>query len=221
MPTQKGLFLVVEGGDGTGKSTLLSSIEAFFKNKGRAVVRTREPGGTPLAETVRDLILAHQTSSGFEVDARTELLLYEAARSHHVAHVVEPALAEGKAVLCDRFTFSSLAYQGEGRGLGFPLVEKLNKIATGGLEPDLIILLDLSPEKAAQRVAARGEKNRLDAEPTAFHKRVRGAFLKAARKYRSRCIVLDAAASPDEIFQRLTAHKLWRTLWREPVKRKK
>lgn len=207
-----GLFVVLEGGDGAGKSTLMRKIESFFKKRSVALIKTREPGGTPLAERIRELILAH-SKPGFEIDARTELFLYEAARSHHVAHVIEPALRAGKTVLCDRFTFSSLAYQGIGRGLGLDTVETLNRVATQGRRPDAVILLDISPKKAEERRSKRGMGNRLDSESRSFHRKVRNAFLKIAKKNKDISIVLDATRSPEEIFEQLQKHRIWKGLF--------
>ncbi|HRK02066.1 MAG TPA: dTMP kinase [Oligoflexia bacterium] len=207
-----GRFIVIEGGDGTGKSTLLNKIEHALKARAIQCVRTREPGGTPLAEEIRELILAHQRP-GYEIDAKTELLLYEAARAHHVRNVIRPHLAAGTTVLCDRFTYSSIAYQGAARGLGEKTVAILNSIATEGLEPDLVIVLDLATKQAKARRSLRGAANRLDIEPDSFHEKVRRAFLKLAKANPRRCVVLDASLDPDTVFARLLALKPWKRLF--------
>src|SRR3990172_7988540 len=144
---RRGWFIAIEGGEGSGKSSVHAALGAALRARGRTVVLTREPGGTPLGEQIRALVLA-QTSVETEV---TELLLFEAARAQLVATVIKPALARGEVVICDRFAASSVAYQGFGRGLGRDGVERANSIATGGLMPDLTLLLDLPVEAGPAR----------------------------------------------------------------------
>lgn len=184
----RGIFIVIEGGDGAGKSRLQEAIGARLSANGRAVVLTREPGGTELGERIRELVLAHRAVG----DPLAELLLFEAARAHLVAAVIRPALENGAVVLCDRFAASSTAYQGYGRGLGRELVERANEIATGGLQPDLTLLLDAPVDVGLARRASEGAANHFDAEQAAFHERVRAGFLELALSD-SAWAVIDAA----------------------------
>lgn len=191
-----GLFVTFEGGEGSGKSTQLARLAARLRARGIEPVVTREPGGTPLAEGIRELLLDPARRPG----AMSEVLLMEAARADLVANLVRPALAAGRVVLCDRYDDSTLAYQGGGRGLDSGLLALLNQAATGGLEPDLTLLYDVPPEVGlARRASAAGETNRLDREPTDFHERVRRCFLALAAAEPARWVVLDATASPDEL----------------------
>jgi len=186
-----------EGGDGSGKSSQVSRLTSALVAAGERVVRTREPGGTPLAETLRSLVL--EPGNG-PIDARTEALLYATARSSHVQQVIRPALRSGAVVVCDRFVDSSLAYQGVGRGLGTGEVAKINAFATGGLSPDLTFLLDLSPaDGRARRAAGRGTEDRLESEPDAWHQEVRAAFLGLACAEPERYRVIDATRPLKEI----------------------
>jgi dTMP kinase len=197
-----GLFLVFEGGDGSGKSTQARQVAAAVRDRGIEVVLTREPGGTAIAEELRSLVLdpAHAP-----VDARTEALLYATARSSHVHRVILPALQRGAVVVCDRFVDSSLAYQGVGRGLGIGAVARLNAFGTEGLLPDLTVVLDAPAELGrARRGERQGAEDRLEAEPDSFHESVRGVFLDLAAKDPQRYLVLDASLPAD----RLTADVL-------------
>ena len=211
MTKTRARLITVEGGDGSGKSTLLARIEQLFKENGTSYLLTREPGGTPVAEEIRELLLRPR-AAGSSMTPLTELLLYESSRADHVEKVIRPALKNGKSVLCDRFTHSSLAYQGYARGLGVDLVKRLNEAATQGLSPDIVIWLKLAPSEARKRMAARGAKDRLENEDTSFHESVFKAFETIAREESSRFIVLDAAQSPDEVFAQLLAHPLWKQL---------
>lgn len=204
-------FITIEGGDGSGKSTLLGRIESFLKDRGIDFLKTREPGGTRVAEEIRDLLLRPRPT-GETVSPLTELLLYEAARASHVEQVIRPALARGTFVLCDRFTHSSLAYQGAGRGLGVALVEQLNNAATQGLQPDIVIWIKVPPAVARTRVAGRsgGVKDRLESEKDAFHDLVFEEFNAISLRESQRFIVLDGEKSPDEVFAQLLAHPLWK-----------
>lgn len=201
-------FLTFEGGDGAGKSTLLAKVENEFKRNSIEFVSTREPGGTPLADEIRSMILKPDR----RLAPLTELFLFEAARAEHVSTVVRPALAMGKIVLCDRFTHSSLAFQGYARGLGVDLVKELNRIATGGLEPDAVIWLKLSPTEARARIEARGEKTRIDDEAASFHQAVFEAFEAISAAEHERFLVLDARLPPDDVFLSLLRHPLWKKL---------
>jgi dTMP kinase len=181
----RGLFIAFEGGEASGKSTQASRLASRLD-----AVLTREPGGTPTGEQIRALLL----DPGNVVDARAEALLMAAARAQHVHEVIEPALAAGRHVVTDRFTASSLAYQGFGRGLPLADVAALSAFATGGLEPDLYVLLDLAPEVAAARRAR--EHDRMEAAGEAFHQKVRDGFLALADE---RWLVVDGALPPDEV----------------------
>ncbi len=165
---------------------------------GRPFVVTREPGGTPLGDALRDLLL---TPAGAGIDGLTELFLLEASRRHHVRHVITPALEEGMVVLCDRYADSSVAYQGGGRELGVERVEQLNAWATGERWPDLTFLLDLPAREGLARVGRRGRpEDRLEQETLAFHTRVRDTYLRIARRRGTAYHVVDAAADPDTVF---------------------
>ncbi|UWX86499.1 dTMP kinase [Arthrobacter sp. zg-Y1110] len=187
----------MEGGDGAGKSTQAQRLAAALQETGRTVLRTREPGGTPVGEQLRALVLEHGNG---EIDARTEALIFAASRAAHVQQVIEPALAAGTVVVCDRYVDSSIAYQGAGRQLGTDAVRTLNHWATGGLEPDLTVLLDVDPERGRdRRTAGDAAEDRLESEPDAFHLQIRLAFLEAAQAAPGRYLVLDAGRPMDEL----------------------
>jgi len=189
MTRERGSFIVLEGGEGAGKSTVLAALAAHLRTSGRGVVETREPGGTTLGERIRALIL---DARGVD-DALAELLLFEAARAHLVATVIRPALDRGDVVLCDRFSASSVAYQAYGRGVPREIVERANGIATGGLAPDLTLLLDLPVDVGLARRASGGDANHFDREAAAFHERVRRGFLELAAQSPDAWCVIDAA----------------------------
>ncbi|MGN7765767.1 dTMP kinase [Paenibacillus sp. P46E] len=188
---QEGFFITLEGGDGSGKTTVLGRVAAYLQNHSMPYLITREPGGIEIAEKIRSIILdpAHTA-----MDARTEALLYAASRSQHLAEVVEPALKEGLTVLCDRFVDSSLVYQGYARGLGIEEVRKINQFATSGRTPDLTFYLDVDPEVGLSRIAANEERevNRLDLESLAFHQKVRDGYCQVIKSDPERIVVLDA-----------------------------
>lgn len=180
------MFVTVEGIEGSGKSTLLGGLSERLSGR-RQVVVTREPGGTPVGDKVRSIFLDRSIA----IDARTEALLVNAARSAHVAEVIRPALAQGKLVLCDRFVDSTIAYQGYGRGLDLVMLREICRVATGGLEPSLTLLLDVSLEESRRRTRARHpELDRMESENDGFHERVRTGFLELARASK-RHLVLD------------------------------
>jgi dTMP kinase len=195
-----GLFVTFEGGEGSGKSTQLARLDERLKRAGFDPLVVREPGGTKLAESIRGLLL----DPGAPISAVTEALLMIAARSDLVATRLRPALDAGRIVLCDRYTDSTLAYQGGGRGLDAPMLASWNRAATGGLVPDLTLLFDLDPELGlARRAAAHGSANRIDLEPEAFHTRVRARYLQLARAEPARFTVLAADLPPQELAERV------------------
>ncbi len=197
-PPQKGLFVVFEGVEGSGKGTQMRLAEEFLRGEGVDVLVTREPGGTELGEQLRDMLLDHRTG---HVEPRTEALLFAASRAQHVATVIRPALAEGKVVVCDRYIDSSLAYQGWARGLGEQDVLTLNVWATQGLFPDLVILLHLEPEAGLLR--SLEEPDRIEMEGGDFHAKVADAYLKIAEEHPERIVVVDANDTPEKVQERV------------------
>ena len=193
----KGKFITFEGIDGAGKSTHIESVHAFLVARGKTVVRTREPGGTALGEAVRGLFL------GRSMSAHTEALLVFAARREHLETVVWPALDRGDWVLCDRFTDATFAYQGGGRELGFERIASLAQWVHPDFQPDLTLLFDLSPEAARDRVARRGELDRIESEASEFHRRVREAYLHRAHDDPERIKVLSSEQSKDTVRSRV------------------
>lgn len=194
------MFITFEGGEGAGKSTAIKRIVERLTSNGYEIVLTREPGGTPIAEEIRNVILDRKNTN---MDPRTEALLYAASRRQHLVEKVIPALKEGKLVLCDRFLDSSLAYQGGARDLGIDNVYNMNLFATEGMLPDLTILFDIEPELGLQRIAANAQRevNRLDVEKMAFHKKVREGFHTLAKKFPERIVIVDASKTADEVFE--------------------
>jgi dTMP kinase len=190
------VFIAFEGGEGAGKSTQVRDLTAWLTAEGHVVRATREPGGTPSGQAVREIVLDHAHAA---LSARAEALLYAADRAQHVHEVVRPALAAGEVVLTDRFVDSSLAYQGAGRTIPLEDVRMLSGWATEGLRPDLTVLLDLPPEDGLARAKGRAVADRLEAESLEFHQRVRQTFLALAEAEAGRYLVLDARRSPDEL----------------------
>lgn len=191
------LFVTFEGPEGAGKTTQMTRLAATLVARGFDVVVTREPGGTAIGEAIRSVLLTPDHSAML---AATEALLHTAARSQHVAEVIEPALAVGKIVLCDRFVDSTLAYQGAGRGLDTAELLRLQQFALRGVWPDLTLLLDVPVEMGLARRLASGEPlNRLDADEQSFHERVRQGFLTAAAADPGRWRVIDASAPTDVV----------------------
>lgn len=185
----RGRLISLEGGEGAGKSTLLAGLRAYFARQAIAIEYAREPGGTPLGEAIRALVLdpAHRGMA-----AETELLLMFAARAELVHAVLRPALAAGRWVLCDRFTDASYAYQGGGRGIAAARIAELERIATQGLQPDLTLLLDLPVAAGRRRASQRGDADRIEAERDDFFERVRGVYRERARAEPRRFRVIDA-----------------------------
>ena len=195
------MFVAFEGGEGAGKSTQETLLSQSLADLGLEIVRTREPGGTPAAEQIRHVLLSRDNTG---LDPRAEALLFAASRGDHVTRVIRPALERGAIVVCDRFIDSSVAYQGYGRALGPERVRDLSMWATGGLVPDLTIVLDVDPEVGLSRVA---NPDRMESEPLEWHRAVRAGFLEIASMHRERYLVLDAslpvAVLADRILQRV------------------
>ncbi|MGJ9374168.1 dTMP kinase [Nesterenkonia sp. CF4.4] len=194
---RRGGFVAFEGGDGAGKTTQLDLLESWFKDQAVPYERTREPGGTAIGERIRSLVLEHDQG---EVDPRTEALLFAASRAAHVVQRIEPALAAGRFILCDRYVDSSVAYQGVGRELGTEAVAEINAFATGGLQPDLTVVLDIDPAAArARREGRAGLSDRIESAEEAFHDRLRHAFLARAAAAPERYLLLDASGSAHQL----------------------
>lgn len=208
-----GLFLAFEGGDGAGKSTQLRLLADALRERDLPVLLTREPGGSPVGERLREIVLDPALAP---VDPRTEALLFAASRSAHVQRTIRPALAEGVTVLSDRYLDSSVAYQGAGRGLGVEQVRALSTWAVDGLLPDLTVLLDV-PEDTGRLRRRERAADRMELEPPEFHARVRAAFLELARAEPRRHLVLDAAQSPDRLAARILERVLVLVAERTPV----
>lgn len=187
-------LIVFEGPEGAGKSTQVAHLAERLRAAGVAVTVTREPGGTPTGDAIRNLLLHRDVA----IDPLVEFLLYSASRAQHVLEVIRPALDRGDVVLSDRYAGASVAYQGYGRGLDLAFIDDLNRRATGGLRPDLTVLLDLDPAEGLRRVAGRGAEDRLEREALAFHQRVRRGFLAQAEADPS-WLVLDAAGAAEVV----------------------
>ena len=185
------MFLTIEGCEGAGKSTLIESLCRRLEEGGRTVLITREPGGTPLGDQIRALLL----SRSCPISARAELMLFLTSRVQHIEEVIKPALASGKVVLCDRFHDSTIAYQGAGRGLGLQEVEALCMSCCMGFQADMTLLLDLDPEMGLRRITR--ERDSLEREPLDFHKRVREAFLRLAERHVGRIRLLNASCDKE------------------------
>jgi len=203
----RGALITFEGIDGCGKSTHIARLARHFSSMGVPHLITFEPGGTSFGAQVRSLVLSQETAG---MGAVAELMLYAADRAEHVRTVIGPALGEGRLVLCDRFTDSSVAFQGYGRGLDLNLIAELNGIATRGLEPDLTILLDLDPEVAASRLESRiagtakkGGADRFDREARDFHGRVRDGYLRLMEAEPGRIRLIDSTGEPDGVQDRI------------------
>ncbi len=196
-----GVFIVFEGGDGTGKTTQVNLLADRFRALGQEPVITREPGGTKLGTKLRKLLLDPATG---HVDSRAEALLYAADKAQHVQTLIKPALEEGKVVISDRYTDSMLAYQGAGRNIGLEELRKISDWATYGVQPDLTVLLDIDPAKALRRIV---DKDRLEGAGLEFHQRTRSLFLELAEKSPKTHLVLPALT-----FRQGNANKVWRRL---------
>lgn len=196
---QQGRFITFEGIDGAGKTTQIDALEAWLVSTGREVVRTREPGGTPLGEKIRAMLLND------DMDVTAETLLFFASRAEHIARVIVPALARGAWVLSDRFTDATYAYQVGGKGFDPAKVEALEALVQGSLQPFRTILFDIAPEEAARRLAKARAADRFERESCDFFTRVREAYLHRAERSAERFVILDAAQSPQAITEELLA----------------
>ncbi|OZI12143.1 dTMP kinase [Bacillaceae bacterium SAS-127] len=197
---RKGLFISIEGPEGAGKSSMMHRLIKQLEAEGFRVTGTREPGGISISEQIREVIL---NKNNTEMDGRTEVLLYAAARRQHLVEKVMPALLRGDIVLCDRFIDSSLAYQGYARGLGMEEVFEINRFAVDEVMPDLTLLFDVRPEVGLARINAHEERevNRLDLESLPFHEKVREAYLLLSERFPERIVKINAEASVEEVFQ--------------------
>lgn len=197
---KKGFFCTIEGGEGSGKSTLMKKLENAFLDRKIPLMVTREPGGTIVGEKLRSLVLEYRG----KVCSRAELGMFLSARAQHVEEKILPALSEGTVVLCDRYSDSSVAYQGKGRDLGMEEVEKLCLFFSQNLVPDLTIYLDLDPEIAFQRIASK-KRDRIETEQISFHRKIREGFVFLAKKHQERFVWIDARLSAEEVFQQAWA----------------
>jgi dTMP kinase len=200
--SERGKFITFEGVEGCGKSTQLPLLQTHLESLGYAVLVTREPGGTPIAEAIRSVLLNPDNAAMAPI---TELLLYEAARAQHVAERIRPALDSDRIVLCDRFADSTRAYQCGGRGLPREAVGYINEIATGGLRPDLTLVIDVPAEIGLARAARSRPSDRIEREAISFHERVRAEFLKLAQEESDRVKVVDGEQTVDEVAARIRA----------------
>ena len=192
------MFITLEGPEGSGKTTAVEAAVKKLEEMGYQIVRTREPGGTPISEQIRNVILDKGNTA---MDGRTEALLYAASRRQHLVEKVWPALKEGKIVICDRYLDSSLAYQGGARGLGVEEVLNINLFATENTWPDLTLLFDIKPEIGLARISANAnrEVNRLDLEKLDFHNKVRESFLQLAKRWPERFVIIDASLDRETV----------------------
>ena len=208
--SRRGKFITFEGLDGSGKSTQMRKLAAALREAGHSVVETREPGGTITGEKIRKVLLDSGTAG---LDARAEMALMFASRAQHIAEVIEPGLASGSIVLCDRFTDSTEAYQGGGRRLGSEPVRELHRLLCGNLQPDLTLLLDSNPHASVSRARRRNKRasngsrghdeNRFESETRAFFGRVRDGFAAIAKREPGRVVIVDARGTPAQTHQRI------------------
>ncbi|MGL4875775.1 MAG: dTMP kinase [Clostridium sp.] len=199
---KKGLFVVFEGGEGSGKSTMIDMVYEWLKEIGHDCIKTREPGGIKISEKIREIILDKENTT---MDGKTEALLYAAARRQHLVEKVKPALNEGRIVLCDRFVDSSLAYQGYARGLGIDEVFEINKFAIADCIPNMSILFDIRPEVGLERINKNKDRevNRLDLEAIDFHNKVREGYNKVYENNKNRIKKINAENSISQVFEEI------------------
>jgi dTMP kinase len=193
----KGLFIVIEGPDGSGKSTMAKKIGEYFSANGRQIEFTREPGGTNISEKIRELIL---DKNNMEMDYKTEALLYAAARAQLVSQKIIPWLADGKIVISERYVYSSFVYQGIGRNLGIEEIKKINDFGTSGLEPNLVLFFDIDPQKALERKLNLDGGDRIENENISFHQSVYSGYKEIVKNY-SNIITINAERNVEEIFE--------------------
>lgn len=196
MKRNKGVFITFEGIEGSGKSTQIEMFCEYLRSKGIKYIRTLEPGGTTIGDKIRRILLSVEHS---DMTFLTELLLYASSRAQHVGEVIRPALNKGRVVVCDRFSDSTIAYQGFGRGLDMELIAKLNSICTDGVMPDLTFLFDIDVETGLKRNRTVNKVDRIELEALEFHKKVRDGYLLISRQEPERIRVIDGTESVDEI----------------------
>ena len=196
----KGLFITIEGTDGAGKSTQIELLKKYLEDRGKDVLVTREPGGTPISEKIRDIILDRENS---EMSSITEALLYASSRAQHVSEKIKPALAEGKIVICDRFVDSSIAYQSVARGLSTKLIEDINKYAVDGLTPDITLYFDISPDEGIKRKKNMHTLDRMENEKRDFHLRVYEGYQGLLALYPERIKRIDASKDIDDVHRQV------------------
>ncbi|WP_458353726.1 dTMP kinase [Peribacillus frigoritolerans] len=204
---KRGIFITMEGPEGAGKTTITQMLGKALQQEGYQILLTREPGGVPISEQIREVILNKDNTA---MDSRTEALLYAAARRQHLVEVVMPELERGGIVLCDRFIDSSLAYQGHARGLDIEEVYNINKFAIGDMMPDATLFFDIDPEEGLRRIQSNGERevNRLDLEALDFHKKVCEGYQFIINRWKDRFIIVDAGRTIDEVFEETKASLL-------------
>jgi dTMP kinase len=207
----RGKFLTIEGTEGVGKTTNIEFIQQWLESKAISFVVSREPGGTPFAEEIRQLLLTPRDES---VSNKTELLLMFAARAQHLDQLIEPQLEAGNWVLCDRFTDATYAYQGGGRNMGKQLIAELESIVQGNLRPDLTLILDISPEQGLKRASERGALDRFEQEKASFFETVRNAYRTIAEENPQRCVVIDASLSLAQVQKQIedALENFWQTV---------
>ena len=195
-----GLFITLEGPDGSGKSTVSRMLVSYLRDKGLRVTLTREPGGTDISEDIRKIILDNKNTA---MKSTTEALLYAASRAQHVGEKIMPAIDADRIVICDRFVLSSLVYQGIGRGLGVESVKAINDFATAGLEPDLLMFFDIDPKKALTRKTKRSKADRLEKEKIEFHQSVYEGYKSLLGTYEGKTQIIDASKNKVEVFEQV------------------
>ena len=199
--TMRGKLIVFEGVEGSGKTTQLQRIQDWLKRQSYSVITTREPGGTDLGQRLRQILL--ETSSSEQITDEAELLLYAADRAQHVQTCLKPHLEQGTLILCDRFTDSTIAYQGYGRGLDLNLIHQLNQIAIGGLQSDLTLWFDIDVVTGLERTKKRGASDRMEQADLAFHQRVQQGFTQLAQDHPQRIVRIDASNSIEQVTQQV------------------
>jgi len=205
---KEGIFITIEGPDGSGKDTQIELLMTYLQSRGHSVLVTREPGGTPVGESIREILL--KPVIGHELSDETELFLFAACRAQHVREKILPAISQGQIVIASRYVDASVAYQGYGRGLSLDIIENVNELATGGLKPDLTIILDIDSEEGLERAKSvkketpSGETDRIESAGVAFHNRVRNGYLKIAEKEPERCCVIDGNCPIVEVAMKIT-----------------